>query len=258
MAACYPDRAANHRPVRLAGPPMGAAAVLLYSRGYSSGVFLQGILEVGRASTSRPPRMSDDTQTTRAAHHRHDLRQLCGAQRARPRQGRPASTRPAVNFATEKATVDLRPRRGLAGRPRRARSRGRLRRRDRAGDAADPRHDLRELRQPRGEGPAQAARRPQRDVNLATEKATVAVHARPGELPGPGRGRARRRLRRRRAGGAGTGRRRASRRRRTPKRRPAPPPTAPCGARSSSASSSASSSSPARCRRTGSRSCPTG
>ena len=56
---------------------------------------------------------------------------------------------------------DVRPGRGLDRRPGRGHRGRRLRRRDRAGDAADHRHDLRELRGPGGEGAAQPARRPQ-------------------------------------------------------------------------------------------------
>ena len=119
---------------------------------------------------------------------------------------------------------DVRPRRGLDRRPGRRHRGRRLRRGDRAGDAADHRHDLRELRGPGGEGPAQPAGRAQGRRQPGHREGHGDLHPRPGELPRPRRGRARRRLRRRGAGaghrrgdrGGGGGRRRGRPRRRLP------------------------------------------
>ena len=159
----------------------------------------------------------------RAADHRHDLRQLRGEDGARHRQGRRRG-QGRRQPGDREGDRDVRPRRGLDGGPRRRRRRRRLRRRDRAGDAADHRHDLRELRRPGGEGAAQPARRPQGGRQPGHREGDRVVHPRPGELPRPRGGRARRRLRRRGAGArhrrrghrGGGGRRRRGPRRRLP------------------------------------------
>ena len=87
-----------------------------------------------------------------------------------------------VNLATEKATVTFDPGVVSAGELVAGRRRRGLRRRDRAGDAADHRHDLRELREPGGERAAQARRRPQGRRQPGHREGDRHVHARPGEL----------------------------------------------------------------------------
>ena len=135
----------------------------------------------------------------RVADHRHDVRQLRGEDRARHRQG--AGRRQGRRQPRHReGDGHLRPRRRLDGRPRRRRRGSGLRGGDRPGDPADHRHDLRQLREPGGEGAAHAARRPQGGRQPRDREGDRLVHPRPGDLSGPGRGRARRRLRRRRAG----------------------------------------------------------
>ena len=157
----------------------------------------------------------------RAARHGHDLRELRGTDGARPGQGR--RRRQGGREPGDRAgDRDLRPSR-RAHRRHRRRGRGRgLRGRDRTGDAAHPRHDLRELREPGGEGPAHAARRPPGRGQPRHREGHRHLPPRPGDPPGPGGRGARRRLRRRRAGAGrrrGSGRGGGRRRRGRPRRR---------------------------------------